>query len=149
RALYELADHLHRARWLDDVYNAALDATLSALGCDGAAILLLDEAGMMRFAGRRGLPDGYRNAVEGHSPWKTDERYPEQICINDVDVAEIDDSLKAVIKGEGIGALAFSSLVSRGKLIGKLMTYFNAPHVFSDDELRLSLTIARQLAFGI
>ena len=29
------------------------------------------------------------------------------------------------------------------------MTYFNAPHVFSDGELALSLTIARQLAFGI
>ncbi|MCG3161146.1 MAG: Virulence sensor protein BvgS [Acidobacteria bacterium] len=29
------------------------------------------------------------------------------------------------------------------------MTYFNAPHVFNDDELELSLTIARQLAFGI
>ena len=29
------------------------------------------------------------------------------------------------------------------------MTYFNAPHVISDDEIALSLTIARQLAFGI
>src|SRR5215467_13716783 len=137
RALYCLADHLHRARSLDDVYNAALDAILSALGCDGAGILLFDEAGMMRFAGWRGLSGGYRKAVEGHS------------LINDVDVAEIDDWLKAVAKSEGIGALSFSSLVSRGKLIGKLITYFNAPHVFSDDELRLSLTIARQLAFGI
>jgi PAS domain S-box-containing protein len=149
RALYELADHLHRARSLDDVYDAALDAILSALPCDGAAILLFDDAGMTRFAGWRGLSDGYRKAVEGHSPWKADERYPEQICINDVDGAEIDDSLKAAIKSECISALAFISLVSRGKLIGKLMTYFNAPHVFSDDELRLSLTIARQLAFGI
>jgi PAS domain S-box-containing protein len=148
-ALYELVDHLHRARSVDDVYNAALDAILSALRCDGGAILLFDDAGMMRFAGWRGLSDGCRNAVEGHPPWKPDERCPEKICINDVDVAEIDDSLKAVIKSEGIGALAFVSLVSRGKLMGKLMTYFNAPHAFSDDELRLSLTIARQLAFGI
>jgi PAS domain S-box-containing protein len=149
RALYCLADHLHRALSLDDVYNAALDAILSALGCDGAAILLSDEAGMMRFASWRGLSGGYRKAVEGHSPWKAHERFPEQVCINDVDVAEMDGSLKALIKSEGIGALAFVSLISRGKLIGKLMTYFNAPHGFSDDELRLSLTIARQLAFGI
>jgi PAS domain S-box-containing protein len=64
-------------------------------------------------------------------------------------MAEINDSLKAVVKGECIGAVAFITLVSRGKLIGKFMTYFNAPHVFSDDELGLSLTIARGLAFGI
>jgi signal transduction histidine kinase/CheY-like chemotaxis protein len=64
-------------------------------------------------------------------------------------MAEIDDSLKAVVKSEGIGALAFIPLVSNGKLIGKFMTYFNAPHLFTDDEIGLSLTIARQLAFGV
>jgi PAS domain S-box-containing protein len=126
-----------------------LDAIRSALRCDRAAISLFDENGVMRFAGWRGLSDAYRRAVEGHSPWKPDEKYPGPICLNDVDVAEIDDSLKAVVKDEGIGAIAFIPLVSRGKLIGKFMTYFNAPHVISDDEIALSLTIARQLAFGI
>jgi PAS domain S-box-containing protein len=149
KALYQLADHLHRAQSLDDLYTAALDAILSSLRCDRAAILLLDDAGVMRFAGWRGLSDDYCKAVEGLSPWKSDEKYPESICINDVDLAEIEDSLKAVVKGEGIGAIAFIPLLSRGKLIGKLMTYFNAPHVFSDGELALGLTIARQLAFGI
>ena len=149
RALYLLADHLHRAQSLDDVYNAALDAILDALQCNRASILLFDDAGVMRFVGWRDLSEGYRKAVEGHSPWKPDEKYPEPICLNDVDVAEIDDSLKAVVKAEGIGAVAFIPLVSSGKLIGKFMTYFNAPHVISDDEIALSLTIARQLAFGI
>jgi PAS domain S-box-containing protein len=149
RALYLLADHLHRAQSLDDVYNAALDAILNALQCDRASILLFDDAGVMRFAGWRDLSEGYRKAVEGHSPWKPDEKYPEPICLNDVGVAEIDDSLKAVVKDEGIGALAFIPLISHGKLIGKFMPYFNAPHVISDDEIALSLTIARQLAFGI
>jgi len=149
RALYQLADHLHRARSLDDVYNAALDAILSSLRCDRASILLFDDAGVMRFVGWRDLSDGYRKAVEGHSPWRPDEKYPEPVYINNVDMAEIDDSIKAVVKSEGISALTFIPLVSRGKLIGKFMTYFNAPHVYSDDELALSLTIARQLAFGI
>ncbi|HEX2489811.1 MAG TPA: PAS domain S-box protein, partial [Blastocatellia bacterium] len=149
RALYQLADHLHRAQSIDDVYNAALDAIRSALRCDRAAILLFDENGVMRFAGWRGLSDAYRRAVECLSPWKSDDKYPEPVSVNDVDLAEIDDSLKAVHKGEGIGALAFIPLISRGKIIGKFMTYFNAPHVFSDGELALSLTIARQLAFGI
>src|SRR5262245_25672582 len=116
RALYQLADHLHRARSLDDVYNAALDAILGALRCDRASILLFDDAGVTRFVGWRGLSEGYRKAVEGHSPWKSDEKFPEPVCLNDVDVAEIDDSLKAVVKGEGIGALAFIPLVSHGKL---------------------------------
>jgi PAS domain S-box-containing protein len=149
QALYQFVDQLHHARSLDDVYNAALDAILSALQCDRASILLFDDTGVMRFVGSRGLSDVYRKAVEGHSPWKPDERNPKPVVVNDVGAAEIDASLKAVVEGEGIGALAFIPLVSRGKLIGKFMTYFNAPHVFSDDELELSLTIGRQLAFGI
>jgi PAS domain S-box-containing protein len=111
--------------------------------------LLFDDTDVMRFVGWRGLSDNYRKATEGHSPWKSDEKNPEPIGINDIDPAEINDSLKAIIKGEGIGALAFIPLVSNGRLIGKFMTYFNAPHVFSDNELELSLTIARELAFGI
>src|SRR5262249_52404094 len=148
-ALYLLADHLHHAQSLEDVYNAALDAILGALLCDRAAILLFDDAGVMRFVGWRGLSDGYRKTVEGHSPRMYDEKCQEPIYINDVDMAEIDDSLKAVVKGEGIGALALIPLVSNRKLIGRFMTYFNAPHFFSDDELGLSLTIARALAFGV
>src|SRR5262249_13327155 len=84
RALHQFADHLQRARSLDDVYNAALDAILSALRCDRASIALLDDDGVMRFAGWRGLSDGYRKAVEGYSSCKPDERCLEPICFNDV-----------------------------------------------------------------
>src|SRR5262249_7234388 len=107
RALYQLADHLHRAQSLDDVYKASLDAILSPLRFDRASISLFDDAGLMRFAGWRGLSDGYRKGVECYSAWKPDKRYLQPICVNDVDLAEIDDSLKAVIKREGVGALAF------------------------------------------
>ncbi|MGE0131683.1 MAG: PAS domain S-box protein [Blastocatellales bacterium] len=149
RALYQLADQLHCAQSLDAVCGAALDAILDALHCDRASILPLDNAGVMRFVGWRGLSEGYRKAVEGHSPWEPDEKNPQPISINDIDAAEISDSLKAVIKGEGIGSLAFIPLVSDGKLIGKFMIYFDAPHAFSSGEFDLCLTIARQLAFGI
>jgi PAS domain S-box-containing protein len=147
-ALYQLADRLHRTKSIDDVYDAALQAITGALQCARASILLFDDAGVMRFVGWRGLSEAYRKAVEGHSPWRADERNPEPICIDDVEAAELDHSLKATIKAEGIGAAAFIPLVSQGRLIGKFMTYFDGPHAFGD-EIELSLTIARQLAFGI
>jgi PAS domain S-box-containing protein len=149
QALFQLADQLHHAQSLDDVYGAALDAIFIALQCDRASILLFDEANVMRFVAWRGLSGAYRRAVEGHSPWAPDERNPRPVCVNDIEMAEIDARLKAVIKDEGISALAFIPLLCDGKLIGKFMTYFNAPHIFSDGELALSLTIARQLAFGV
>src|SRR5688572_22671394 len=101
--LYTLADQLHRTNSLEDVFNAALDAILSALQCDRASILLFDNTNVMRFVAWRGLSDEYRKATEGHSPWKPDEKNAEPIGINDINTAELSDSLRAVIKGEGIG----------------------------------------------
>ena len=79
-ALYEFTERLHRARSVDDVYQSALDTIVQAIGCSRASILLLDEAGSMRFVASRGLSDGYRQAVAGHSPWPTDTLDPVAIC---------------------------------------------------------------------
>jgi len=148
-ALYQLTDRMHRTKTLDDVYRAALQTILTALRCDRASVLLLDESGTMRFVGWHGLSDEYRKAVEGHSPWQQDEANPQPICIADIDVADVGDSLKAIVKREGVAALAFIPLVVAGKLIGKFMLYFDAPRAFGAEEIDFSLTIARQLAFGI
>ena len=148
-ALYQLTDQLHHTDSLEDVFNAALDAILSALQCERASILLFDDKDVLQFVAWRGLSDGYRRATNGHSPWTSNEKNPEPVCMSDVDTADLSDSLRTTIKREGIGALAFIPLVSNGKLIGKFMTYYNAPHLFHEHEVELSLTIARQLAFGL
>jgi PAS domain S-box-containing protein len=148
-ALYELSQRHQEAKTLDEIYEAALDAILTALPCDRASILLYDQQQMMRFVAWRGLSKKYRKAVEGHSPWKPGAKNPQPVCITDVDLAEIPKSLKSTIRSEGIRAVAFVPLVSSGILIGKFMTYYNAPKAFTDDELKLATTIARQLAQAI
>src|SRR6185503_6707254 len=148
-ALYKLTDQLQRTNSLEDVFNAALDAIFGALQCDRASILLYDDSDLMHFVAWRRLSDNYRKSTEGHSPWNPNEKNAEPISINDIAIGEISDSLRAVIQEEGIGSLAFIPLVSDGTLIGKFMIYYNTPHVFSEGELELNLTIARQLAFGI
>jgi PAS domain S-box-containing protein len=148
-ALYRLADQLHQTKSLEDVFDAALDAILSALPCDRASILLFDDMNVIRFVAWRGLSDAYRAATDGHSPWKPDEQNPEPICMNNIETAALSETLKGVVKSEGISSLAFIPLVFNEKLIGKFMTYYNMPHVFDEDEMDLSLTIARQLVLAI
>jgi PAS domain S-box-containing protein len=148
-ALYHLTDELYRAQSPADTYDAALDAMLSAFSCNRASILLFDEAGVMRFVAWRGLSEPYRKAVEGHSPWQQGDRDPEAIFIADIDATDEPEPLKATIKGEGIRALAFIPLVSKGMVIGKFMIYYELPHPFADHEVDLAVTIARQLGFSI
>ncbi len=149
RALYHLADQLHRAKSKEDIYAAGLDAILGALHCHRASILLFDESGVIRFVSWRGLSTEYRKATDGHSPWKLTDENPEVICVEDIEKAKLPESLRSTIRGEGIGALAFIPLLAGGQLIGKFMSYFNEPHSYTEEEVELSLTIARQLAFAI
>jgi PAS domain S-box-containing protein len=148
-ALYELTDRLQRSTDSEEVFAAALDAILRALHCRRASILLFDEAGVMRFVAWRGLSEDYRAATTGHSPWRPDSRDPEPIAMADVETAELDETLRQTIRAERIGALAFVPLVARGRVIGKFMVYYDAPHAFEPGELDLALSIARQLAFGL
>src|SRR5579862_1185032 len=149
RALFLLADELLRSASLEEIYGAAFNAIFASLQCDRASILLTDEIGVMHFVSWRGLSKRYRQITDGHSAWSPDDPDPQPVVVNDVAAAKFDDQLKEAISSEGIGALCFVPLLSDGKLIGKFMTYFNQPRRYSRHEIELSLTIARQLAFGV
>ena len=142
-ALYELSEQLLRASTPQAIYDAAIDAIESALECDRASILLFDERDTMQFVAWHGISDAYRTAVTGHSPWKKGELDAVPIPVPDIDAADLEEGLKAVVLGEGIRAAAFIPLVSEGRVIGKFMAYFREPHAFTQEDLAVSLIIAR------
>jgi len=148
-ALYRFTDRLYRATSLNDVYEAALDAIVGALHCKRASIQRVDADGVMRFAAWRGLSDHYRAAAEGLSPWKADETNPEPVCFTDIDRARFDPVSKTAAKQEGIGALALVPLMAAGQLVGKFVTYYEEPREFAQEDVEMTLTLARQLGFGI
>ena len=148
-ALYELSQRHQRAESVQEIYEAALDAIAKGLPCERASILLYDEHHVMRFVAWRRLSEKYRKAVEGHAPWKRGVKSPRPICIPDVRCADIPETLKKIILNEGIRAIAFIPVVSDGRLIGKIMTYHDVAHVFTDSERQLATTIAGQLAQAI
>jgi PAS domain S-box-containing protein len=148
-ALYELVQRRQEAGSMREIYDAALDAIISALRCDRASILLFDNNDVIRFVAWRGLSERYRKAVQNHLPWKADVKDPQPIFIADVDLAELPKALKTAIKAEGIRAAAFIPLITNRKLIGKFMTYYDRPHVFAEAEMSLAVNIARQLTLAI
>lgn len=148
-ALHEFTRSLQDALSLGDLYGPALDAIQRALRCQRASILLFDKAGVMRFVAWRGLSDGYRAAVEGHSPWSPDADDPDPICFAAIDEADLPDALSRTIKEEGIEATAFIPIQEGGRLLGKFMAYYDQVHSFTDREIELARTIADQLGFSI
>jgi PAS domain S-box-containing protein len=147
--LYQLAALIGRAQGLDEICDAAVDAIVQIVRIQRASILVFDESGVMRFRAWRGLSDGYRAAVDGHSPWTPDARDPSPIVVEDVLSDPGMAALRDVIAGEGIRALAFVPVTDHGRLLGKFMLYRDAPSRFSDEELQLAATVAHHVASGI
>jgi PAS domain S-box-containing protein len=147
--LFRLATAVNRAHALPDLYEQALDAIMESLKTDRASILLFDSDGIMRFKAWHGLSDIYRQAVEGHSPWKSDAEMPEPISISDVEHADLSSELRRIIQNEGIRALAFIPLTYGRRLIGKFMVYFSDPRLLDNEELQLAQAIADTLAMAI
>jgi PAS domain S-box-containing protein len=148
-ALFELAERLQSASTRAEILDAGLAAITRALACSRASILLFDPEGVLRFVAWRGISEGYRAAIEGHTPWRQGEPRPAPIVIPDLEAAELDESLRATVRSEGIGALAFLPLVGEGGVIGKFMAYHETPREFLADELDAGITIARQLTLAL
>ena len=148
-AIARLTESLGRATTLDAIYDGALDALQEGLGVERASVLLFDGANVMSFVAWRGLSDGYRQAVNGHTPWTPDSRDVAPICIPDAHADEAMGSYRPVFDAEGIRALGFFPLVHRDTVIGKFMLYYREPHAFAESEVQLAQTIAGQIAFGV
>jgi signal transduction histidine kinase/CheY-like chemotaxis protein len=148
-AIAQLTDALSRARTLNDVYDAALDALARGLGVARASILLFDADDVMSFVAWRNLSDAYRSAVRGHTPWTASSPDPQPLIVEDVEHDASLASYLPLFRVEGIRALGFFPLVHRDRVIGKFMVYHAEPHAFSAHEVELARTIAMQIAFGI
>lgn len=149
QTVYRLTDDVSRARGLDEIYEAALNGLERALATRRASILLFDSDDVMRFKAWHGLSDAYRQAVEGHSPWSRDTVNPRPLVVPDVEADETLRPYGDTFRSEGIRALGFIPLLSRGRLVGKFMVYFDRPHTLDEEEIRLAQTIAGHVAFAV
>lgn len=146
-AVYQMSEAVSRATDLHQIYDLAMDTLFTTLLVDRVSILEFDEENVMRFRAWRGLSDGYRKMAEGHSPWPADAVDPQIVLTPSVaDDLTLDEGLRERILAEGIGALAFIPLLHAGRLLGKFMLYYDRPHNFTEEELKLAQTIASIVA---
>jgi PAS domain S-box-containing protein len=148
QVLVELAGAVSRARDSADIYRAAVDGLIRALGADRASVLIFDAGGVMRFKSWVGLSDEYRAAVEGRTLWQAGAADAQPIAVSDVLQEGSHSAYREALVKEGIGAVAIVPLLAKGGLIGKFVLYYNAPHEFHPEELQVAQAIAAHVAFA-
>jgi signal transduction histidine kinase len=150
--LYELADSLNRTESLEGVFApavAAMARQLGRIGLGRCALLLFDPDGVIRFKAWNGLSERYRTAVEGHWPWPVDAFAPQVVLVPDVRLSpELAPDLE-LLEAEQVRALALIPLVHAGQPIGSFVLYSRQARSFSASDLRLTQTIADQVAKAV
>jgi PAS domain S-box-containing protein len=146
--IYRLSNAVSRAASVQEICCEALEGMRESLGADRAAVLILDD-GVMRFTHWVGLSERYRKAVEGHSPWSEDARNPQPVVVPDVETEPALEALREVILSEGIRSLAFIPLAYDGRLLGKVMLYYDTPRPLRNDVMQLAQSVASHIAFMI
>jgi PAS domain S-box-containing protein len=144
--LFGIAQSVIRTERLEDLFAMTLEAICRALGASRSAVLLYDTAGMMRFRAHRGLSEQYRRAVEGHSPWASDATDPKVVWVADAAKEPSLSAHRELLAREHIGALGFLPLVATGRLLGKLMVYYEQPRTLAPHERELSVAISNHIA---
>jgi GAF domain-containing protein len=145
-AVHRLMTSLHRAESPAGFYHEAVDAVVTTLGVDRASLLLFDPDGVMRFKAWRGLSDGYRRAVEGHTPWTPQDTDARPILVPDVTADPELAGYLPTFRAEGIAALAFVPLLAGGGVVGKFMLYYDRSHDFTPAEIAVAEILAADVA---
>ncbi|NIP80958.1 MAG: GAF domain-containing protein [Gemmatimonadetes bacterium] len=146
--LYAMADHIQRARDVEQIYQKALDGLCSALGVDRAGLQITEGGEGMRFKAWTRLSDGFRSGFEGFSPWPRQSRDPGTV-VGDVEVREAFAGIRETARAEGVRVLALVPLRHRGRLMGQIVLAQDEPHEFDAAEIRLAEAIASHLAFAL
>lgn len=147
--LQDLTHEVSQASSVTTICDRAVEGLTEKFGADRASVLIFDDQKVMRFRAWRGLSDGYRAAVDGHSPWGAETQNPKPVVIEDVETDEGLGELKETVLREGIRAMAFVPLVGGGRLHGKFMTYYNEPRRFREGEIKLLQAVAEQIGAAI
>jgi two-component system, cell cycle sensor histidine kinase and response regulator CckA len=145
--LYDLAEAVSRADDPNEIYRAAVDGLAGAIA-DRASVMVFDADGVMRFKASKGISARHRSVMEAKLTWQRGDRDATAVTIPDVTQEPSVSAFLPTLEQEGIRAIALIPLMGNGGLIGKFVLYYDKPHEFRAQELRLARTVATHVAFA-
>ena len=148
--LYELTQAVNRADEPGAIYRAAVEGLVRVVAADRASVMIFDADGVMRYKAWKGISDRHRATMEQPITikWRRGARNVQVVAVADVKQDASLSPIQPALENEGIRALALIPLLGNGGLIGKFVLYYNAPHEFLTEELKLAETIATHVAFA-
>lgn len=147
--MYHLVLAINRASTIEDIYTSALNGVRQILKTSYAAILIPDEHGIPRYRASIGISEEYKAVVEEYLERAKQQINSKTVIISDVNTETGIDTLDSMREMEGIKASASFPLRYQGERLGKIVVYYNTPHQFTAEEVKLAKTITTYIATAI
>lgn len=137
---------------IQDVMHNLLLALEELLKGNASGIYLIRPDGKIYQTLTHNLPAGYTERIAQNY-----KGLPGESVLQSLQPVCIENVLEDPVYGEGIHfmadygvhALAILPVLFRDQIIGALVSYYNKPHIFKEEELQLGLTLAHTLAIAI
>lgn len=147
--LYNLSVLIDRENHVEKIYAHAMDSLMNALKADRCSILLFEDDNMLHCKAASGLSKEYIGATQSHCPWNINMENPQPIFVEDASKETSLKEYQSIIIKEGITSIGFIPLIYQSRLIGKFTIYYNQPHIFTNNEIQFTKTIAHNIAFSV
>lgn len=152
KALSKISRAITSDLYLDDILRLIVTVAAEALGSNICSLMLVDEkTGQLVVRATQSISEEYNRKP----PLKMGEgiagkvaKENKAIAIKDV-TKEKEYKHKDIARKEGLSSLLCVPMSVKGKVIGVINCYTSRPHVFSDDEIEVLITIANQAAVAI
>ena len=139
---------------LDELLEIIVFSVSQAIGCDRAAIFLMDnERRELSLAKSRNLSADFvrrnqniRPQLEGNGQVVLD-RYP--LVVRDIREIERPAPFVPLLEREGISAFVDLPLRGREQVLGALTVYYDQPHTLEESELELLRSLANQATLAL
>ena len=147
--LASLSEALSQAEKPKDIYELGLNAFINIINAEKTAICLFNEKDKMYLVDSKNLGDTFIQQFQDFCYWKNEVQFTRSIFISDVNKDASLERIQTSCTAEEIVSLGFIPLIYQNNLLGKFVISFTSLHVFSDEEIQLIETIARDVAFAI
>ena len=147
--LASLSEALSKAEKPKDIYELGLNAFINIVNADKTAICIFNEKDKMRLVASKNIGDTFIQQFQDFCEWKKETQFIKSILISDVNKDDSIERMQPFCKQEGIISIGFIPLIYQNNLLGKFVISFTAFHIFTEEEIQLIETIARDVAFAI
>ncbi|WNZ43347.1 response regulator [Leptolyngbya boryana CZ1] len=147
--LYHLVIAINRAPTIEKIYTAALNGMCHILKTSCVAVLVPDACGIPRYQASLGISEEYKKVIESYLETSNKQIDSKTVIIADSQEEAGVESLDLMREAEGIKASASFPIRYQGRHLGKIVIYYDAPHQFTAEEIKLAKTITTYVATAI